>query len=71
MRFAYSICNQFNVCCLLPINYHLLGIFINKCYLKLSSRREVLSPEETRNILCAVQLDNPHQIDEAAMKYLP
>ena len=56
------------VCCLLPINYHLLHMFINKCYCKLSSRREVLSPEETRNILCAVQLANPHQIAEAAMK---
>ena len=27
-----------------------------------------MSPEETRNILCVVQLANPHQIAEAAMK---
>lgn len=27
-----------------------------------------MSPEETRNILCVVQLANPHQIAEAAIK---
>ena len=57
---------MFAACYQLIIIYYTFSI--NKCYLKLSSRREVLSPEETRNILCAVQLAIPHQIAEAVMK---
>ena len=38
------------------------------CHLKLSVRTKVLSPEETKTISAAVQLANPYEVAEAAMR---
>ena len=38
------------------------------CHPKLSIRTKVLSPEETKAISAAVQLANPYEVAEAAMR---
>lgn len=60
---------DFNVCYfheLLFIIHRTLSS-INFCC-KLSTRKEVSSPEEMKNILCVVQLANAYQVAEAVMK---